>query len=163
MDSEGYRRALDAHKDRVYGYALRMLGNTAEAEDVAQEALVRLWRHRKKVDGLDAARAWLLRTAQNLCFDRLRQRRTRPQAVLDEERPGLTLAPDRAAHSGELAKEIGRALERLSHRDRSLVVMREIEGMSYGEIASSLEMPLGTVKATLHRAREKLRKTLISG
>lgn len=72
MDGDTYRQAVLTHKNRVFGYAVRLLGDRDDARDVAQEALMRLWEHREKVPELAAARAWLLKTAHRLCVDRAR-------------------------------------------------------------------------------------------
>jgi len=151
------------HKNRVHSFAAMMLRDAAEAQDVAQGALIRLWRFRGQV-GEQGARPWLMRTAHNLCIDRLRRRRVR--AAVDEgedvmerqadEKPG----PWQLAEAGELARKINEALCNLPTQDRAVVVMREVQGLPYDEIAHSLGVPLGTVKARLHRARERLRSKL---
>ena len=163
MEVGEYERAVVEHKDRVHSYAAWMLHDREEARDVAQEALVRLWTNRRTVR-MDSVKSWLLRTVHNLSIDRMRRRRTRAEADVDE----LTVLPDetrpdpeQTARGGEVGRVIGRALRKLTDRDRSLVLMREVHGLSYNEIAESVEMPLGTVKAALHRAREKLRRELV--
>ena len=164
MDREEYERAVLQHKDRVHGHAAWMLRNSDEARDVAQEALVKLWVHRQNVRP-ETVGAWLLRTSHNLCIDRLRRRRSRPQVdaevlmtLEDEDQPG----PERTAHTGELGRAISKALTALSPRDRSAVVLREVQGLSYEEIARTIDVPLGTLKSVLHRARERLRRELMT-
>lgn len=162
MDHEEFRRTVQRHKDRVHSYASWMLRDAEEAQDVAQEALLRLWTHRHSVDG--SCKGWLLRTTHNLCIDRIRRRRARPEvggealaaAPAVSKEPG----PYRLAAAGQAGERIALALEGLSPRDRALVLLREVEGMSYEEIASALGIPMGTMKAALHRAREKLRVAL---
>jgi RNA polymerase sigma-70 factor (ECF subfamily) len=161
MTSEGFRRAVLEHKDRLHSYAVWMVHDAEEARDVTQEALMRLWRHRESV--YDAtARSWLLRTVHNLCVDRMRRRQSRNE-VSSEVAPILIddgADPERSAASRLLRTAIGRALATLSERDRAIVLMREVQGMSYDEISTVLELPLGTLKSTLHRAREQLRQEL---
>jgi len=162
MDRDEFREAVLQHKDRVHSYASWMLRDGEEARDVAQEALVRLWQNSGKVHN-GSARAWLLRTARNLCIDRIRRRKTRPEvdegqilALPGDPGPG----PERLAASTELGRTLDRALEKIRPRDRALVLMREVEGLTYDEIAQAMGLPLGTLKAALHRAREKLRREL---
>ena len=162
MDSEAFERVAQEQKDRVYSYASMMLRGSAEAQDVAQEALVRLWQHRSGVED-DAARFWLRRTVHNLCIDRLRRRKSRPEMDLElDATPGPAAEnPHRLAESGELGREIRGALGKLPARDRAVLILREVQGLPYAEIAEILDLPLGTLKARLHRAREQLRNRLI--
>lgn len=163
MDNEGFETVVREQKDRVFAYATMMLRNRTEAQDVVQEAMVRLWRHQ---DGVEAAGApmWLKRTTHNLCIDRLRRRKTRPEVGVEElEATGTDAAPgpDRLAASDELGREIELALGKLSVQDRAVLLLREVQRRPYGEIADLLGLPMGTLKARLHRAREQLRKKLI--
>lgn len=164
MDADAYREVVMAAKDRVFGYAARLLGDREDARDVAQEALVRLWEHRDSVENGEAARAWLLRTAHNLCFDRLRMRSTRPQAdpVVLECVGGGGACPEREVRSRETGRAIEQVLAALEPRDRALLLLREVQGLSYDEMATLLELPLGTLKAALFRARERARAMLVS-
>jgi len=164
MDPRTFEQAVVEHKDRVHGYAAMMLRDRVEAQDVAQEALVRLWRHREEVDG-SLAGVWLLRTTRNLCIDRLRRRVVRSEVedgpeVL-ERHDGGAPDPERLAGSSETGRAVLRALAGLSEADRTVVVLREVQGLPYEEIAGTLGVPLGTLKARLHRARERLRAELV--
>lgn len=163
MERDGFERLVGAHKDRVYSYAAWMLHDLEEARDVTQETLVRLWQNRAKVREA-SAKSWLLTTAHHLCIDRIRRRKSRPEVGVDA--PGVPTVdtrprPDRLAGSAETARAIDRALDALTPQDRAVVLMREIQGMSYEEIARALDLPLGTLKAKLHRARDRLRRRLV--
>jgi len=164
MTDDSFRGAVEAYRDRVYGYAAWMLRDREEAGDVAQEAFVRLWEHRATVDEA-SARAWLLRTAHNLCIDRTRRRAVRQGPPAEEALPFLEdpgPGPDRLADGALAAHAIARALETLSPRDRSAVLLREVQGLPYETIAGMLDVPLGTLKAVLHRSRERLRRELVA-
>jgi len=163
MDNEAFEQAVHAHKDRVHSYAVMMLRDVEEARDVAQEALVRLWNNRNKVDP-DGARPWLMRATHNLCIDRIRKRKVRGEIdgeTLIPLQPDEAPGPGRLAESDEIGGVIRESLNLLSAGDRAVIVMREVQSMPYDEIAETLGLPLGTVKARLHRAREKLREKLI--
>jgi RNA polymerase sigma-70 factor (ECF subfamily) len=162
MDTEAFEEAVRVHKDRVHTYASYMLRDADSARDVAQEALMRLWTHRAGVEPA-GAKNWLLRTTHNLCIDRMRKLRVRSEVeagVVVFQRPDPRPDPERRAESGDLASRIGAALAELAPRDRAVVVMREIQGLAYEDIARALDLPLGTLKARLHRARERLRERL---
>ena len=163
MREEAFEAAVMLYKDRVHAYATLMLRDRTEAQDIAQEALVRLWEHREQVRE-DGARLWLMRTVRNLCIDRIRKVRVRSEvdegdAVVEAE-AASTPSPEKLTESGELGRQIEIALAALSLQDRSVLVMREVQGLPYDEIAEVLEVPLGTLKARLHRARERLRARL---
>jgi RNA polymerase sigma-70 factor (ECF subfamily) len=163
MEHEAFEKAVTMHKDRVYSYAARMLRDAAEAQDVAQEALVRLWQHRGQV-GADGARPWLMRTTHNLCIDRLRKRRVRAEIADAETAMQRQAAPDpgprQLVESSELGRVIENAMSSLAPADRAVLVMREVQKLPYDEIATALGLPLGTLKARLHRARDRLRAKL---
>jgi RNA polymerase sigma-70 factor (ECF subfamily) len=163
MDNVAFESVVRDEKDRIYSYATRMLRHSTEAQDVAQEALVKLWQHRSRVEA-DGARFWLRRTAHNLCIDRIRRRHSRPE-VDTELKESLTadsrVGPGRLAESAELARLIEAALGKLPLRDRAVLILREVQGLPYAEIAGILDVPLGTLKARLHRAREQLRAKLV--
>lgn len=163
MDERGFQRVVLEQGNRVYSYAAMILRDPGEAQDVVQEAMVRLWQHRETVDG-DGVRGWLKRTAHNLCIDRIRRRRIQPVPVAEEDpREPVDPTPDpgRLAESEQTARGIEAALERMSPLDRSVLVLREVQQLPYAEIAEILGLPLGTLKARLHRAREQLRRRLI--
>jgi RNA polymerase sigma-70 factor (ECF subfamily) len=162
MTSGEFERVAREHKDRVHGHAAWLLRDREEARDVAQEALVRLWQHRSDVDE-GASRGWLLRTVHNLCLDRHRRRAVRgivdrdpEEAHVEDPDPG----PERRALAAVMGGAIEQALACLGARDRAAVLLREVEGFSYDEIAEILGIPLGTLKASLHRSRERLRASL---
>jgi RNA polymerase sigma-70 factor (ECF subfamily) len=163
MDHETFESVVCEHKNRIYSYAARMLRGAAEAQDVAQEALVKLWQHRDRVEG-ETAQFWLRRTVHNLCIDRIRRRKASPETEgeLNETiSPDPSHGPGRLVEAAELGGRIEQELSKLPERDRAVLLLREVEGLQYAEIAKILDVPLGTLKARLHRAREQLRARLV--
>ena len=147
------------HADLVYRVALRVTGTPADAADAAQEALVKVWRGIADVHA-DRQRAWAARVARNAALDLLRRRSVRPAPGLAEavcephsDRP----LPDDDAEAGELRAELARAVGGLDEPYRSILVLREIEGLAYAEIADALDLPLNTLKVYLMRARRRVR------
>jgi RNA polymerase sigma-70 factor (ECF subfamily) len=163
MEVKAFEKAVLAHKDRVSAYAALMLGDNMEAQDVAQEAMIRLWQHRGRVDRR-GARPWLMRTTHNLCIDRIRKRKVRSEVDEGEKvvnrQAGAVPDAQQLAESCETGRTIRWALENMPAQDRAVLVMREVQGLPYGEIAEALGLPLGTLKARLHRARDRLRAKL---
>ncbi|HKQ59720.1 MAG TPA: RNA polymerase sigma factor [Candidatus Polarisedimenticolaceae bacterium] len=163
MEHEVFEAVVTLHKDRVHAYACTLLKDTEEARDVTQEILIRLWEHRRRVEP-QGARPWLMRATHNLCIDRIRRRRGRVDLDV-EDGPSTpadpTPGPERLAASDQSRQHLGLALASLSPMDRAVLVLREIQELPYDEIAATLGLPLGTLKARLHRARERLRERLV--
>jgi RNA polymerase sigma-70 factor (ECF subfamily) len=166
--SREFRRLADEHGGRIYTLALYLLGRREDAEDVTQEVLVRLWRHRDRIDPA-RARAWVAQVTRNLVIDVSRQRRMRATVFADSADADETMAvsidpgPDRAVMNGELRSALEAAIAGLDEPYRSILVMREIQDCSYQEIATVMCMPLGTVKVYLHRARRRVRDAIQTG
>jgi len=162
-DRRAFEEMVRAQQHRVYGLALRMLGNAAEAQDVAQEAFLRA--HRGLADFRGDARlsTWLYQIVSRLCLNRLAGSERRfarhgeeMLARLPDARPG----PDQTLERGELEEALHRAIAELPEERRIVVVLRDVEGLAYEEIAEVLELPVGTVRSRLHRARLDLKEKL---
>ena len=151
-----FRRLCQEHRDRIYTFAFYYMGNREDAEDITQEVLFRLWHHGLRMDDESAA-AWLTRVARNACLDALRQR-SRYRSVVSTQDPEPVLAVE--ADDVDLRRQLEAALTRLESPLREIVIMREIQGLSYREISQSLKLPLNTVKVYLHRGRRRLRTLL---
>jgi RNA polymerase sigma-70 factor (ECF subfamily) len=163
-----FPRLVEAHQDRLYSIALRFLGNTADAEEVAQDTFVRAYR---AIAGYDPARTralelrpWLAAILVNLCRNRVR--RPRPPAVpIDPHDPAApdpaTRDPRDSPHEVALRRDAARRwaalVAGLPERYRTPVVLRHVDGMSYDEMAAALGRPTGTLKAQVHRGLALLR------
>ena len=157
--------AVAKHGRRVFTLAAYLLGDREEAEDVTQEVLIRLWRRGHEV-APEKIGPWLVRVTRNACTDAVRRRGSGVRATTDSggrwpsdistEAPG----PEGLAHASQLGGRILEALRDLSEPHRSVVILREIQGLSYREIAEALKMPLSSVRVTLHRGRRRLREEL---
>ncbi len=156
------------HRGRVYSFARYLLSNREEAEDVTQEVLLRLWRHQ---DGVEEERlgAWLLRVTRNACYDLLRRRRadaTQPGMAasleVEEARELASAEPDpRAqAEAAEFRRRLLAALDELGEPYKSVIILREVQGLAHREIGEALGIPEATVRVHLHRGRKKLRERL---
>ncbi|TAK76051.1 MAG: sigma-70 family RNA polymerase sigma factor [Dehalococcoidia bacterium] len=156
-------------QDGVYGLSLRMLGDPAAAEDVTQDAFVRAWQRLETFRG-GSFRAWLFTIAANRARDELRRRGRRPTLSLDEARDDDDRADLDPADAGPTAQELveqaelRRALEAalltLPDDWREIVVLADIEGLNYAEVAAVTRIPVGTVKSRLSRARGRLRDVI---
>lgn len=161
-DPRAFEELVTTYQHRVFGVALRMLGSRAEAEEIAQEAFLRA--HRAVVSFRGDARlgTWLYGIASRLCLNRLSspdRRMARGDAALADV-PATT--PDAAAEveRAELDAALRTAIEELPNEQRLVLVLRDIEGLSYEEIADALALVPGTVRSRLHRARMQLKEKL---
>lgn len=163
MTLADFENVVTRHQTRVFGYALRILGDRDAAADAVQEAMLRLWRHRTTVTS-DGAAGWLIRVTRNVCLDQLRERQRHHDRVRGDvepdEGPDDRPLPDRVAASAVLRAYLERALAQLSEPYRSIVILREIEDYRYDEIGEALQLPMTTVKVYLHRGRRMLRNSL---
>ncbi len=170
-DLESFNRLVLAHQDQVYSLAYRFMGQRAAAEDAAQEAFIRAFRAIRSFRG-EHFRAWLLSITANACRDELRRQRRRPTrsldaptseddpSTLDPPDPGAT--PESIALNAELRGALERALLQLPEEWRLIVVLADVHGLSYDEVATAAALPLGTVKSRLSRARGRLRDILLA-
>ena len=150
------------HLDGAYRLARWLVGNEHDAEDVVQEACLRALRYFRTFSSRNS-RAWFLRIVRNTCYDWHSHTRQRATDVFDEEQhSGTTLTIDPEAlmlHAADVAL-IEHAMRKLSARFRELLVLREVEGLSYQELADVLGIPIGSVMSGLSRARQAFRRAL---
>lgn len=150
------------HLDAAYNLAWWLTRNKQDAEDVVQEALLRSYRFFCGLRG-GSARAWLLRIVRNTCYTFLRRKRPVPDIEFDETAfasNSLSANPEKALLRNDTRKEIRVALEALPLGFREVLILRELEGMSYKEISEVMAIPAGTVMSRLSRARGALRQSL---
>ena len=149
-------------RDRLYRLALRMTGDGGEAEDVVQEVLISGWQRRQEIEALDNPPAWLLRMTHNRAIDRLRSRKVRATneraAALGDQ---SDLTPHRLVESADTLGHIHRLMQQLPTDQRSVLQLREVEGLTYREIATTTGLTVDQVKVYLHRGRSKLRQLLL--
>ena len=159
--AEEFEQRLADCPTLAYRVALGVLRNTAEAEDVAQEAMLRAYRNFHRLRDRDRFRAWLVRTAWRLALDRIRsagRRERREQAAVDEQ-VGATGVDDVVA-TNEFQRKLAAALDELPEKLRMVIVLAAIEGYDTRETAKLLGVPEGTVKSRLHLARKRLAEAL---
>jgi RNA polymerase sigma-70 factor (ECF subfamily) len=153
-------------EDKIRGVAYRVLGSEDEARDVAQEAFLKAYRGLVAFKQEARFSSWLYQIALNLCRDRLRRRKTRATVSLEEaEATGTVIVETRpGAHERlqqlDLAHTVRRAIEALPDEQREVVVLKEYQGLTFLEIAQTLEVPVSTVKTRLYRGLGQLRLRL---
>jgi RNA polymerase sigma-70 factor (ECF subfamily) len=171
-DPQAFARLVALHERLVFNLAARLLGDLEEARDVSQEVFLQVFRTLGRFEGRSSLKTWIYRIAVNQCRNRHRfwRRRRRDRSISLE-----TLPPGDAARlctpgsaeqdydRGQRSLAVQRALRKVPFRQRAVLLLREIEGLTCEEAAETLGIPVGTVKSRLSRAREALRAALVAG
>jgi RNA polymerase sigma-70 factor (ECF subfamily) len=172
-DGEAFRLLVERYQGEVYSLAVRLVGRPEDAEDLTQETFLRAFRALRRYDPTRPFGAWLHTIASRLCIDRHRRNRaklvslTRPEEgtageerTIDLEDPGVT--PEEQAERSELARRLEALVQELPPESRAAILLRHQQDLPYEEIARTLGVPLGTVKARIHRARMMLKQKLLA-
>ncbi len=165
-DGAAFSELMAMHESRMYAVALRMCSNREDAQDCLQDAMIRIYRSIGGFKAQSSFSTWVYRITMNTCLDELRRRKVRGAASLD----GLLESgwspsdeddvPERHAIASEQRRTLDKAIADLPEDMRAAVVLRDIQGFSYDEIADMLTANIGTVKSRISRGRERLRQIL---
>jgi len=173
-DRTAFRQLFDKYHRRVFAVALGVVKNPSDAHDVVQEAFVKVHRHLSTFQGASSFYTWLYRITMNLAIDHLRRKKVARQVDFDESlkrddeledqgnlAPVLTNSdPGKTQSRKELAAKIQGALSTLPEIHRQCILLREVEGLSYEEIATIMKVPKGTIMSRLFHARRKMQNAL---
>jgi len=166
-----FEKILDKYEGKIYNMAYRMLGDVQDAEDAAQEAFMKAYASLDGFRGESSFSTWLYRIAKNVCLDEIRRRQRKPVYHLDEpvktptgemqrQLPDDAPSPDEVVVEYEKRTAVEEALKKLTPHHRTAIILRDIQGLSYNEMADILDVKLGTVKSRLYRARSSMRDVL---
>lgn len=164
-DRSAFNQLVVKYRNRVMGLAVRMLGDRAEAEDVAQDIFVKIYRSLDGFQGAALFSTWLYRVAANSCINHRRKIRLRRSVSVDVDEVEMS-QPDAPSNPHDLLEEkqlkllVEQAIRVLPEEQRIVLILRDIEGLTYEEIAETLDLELGTVRSRLHRARMALQGKL---
>jgi RNA polymerase sigma-70 factor, ECF subfamily len=158
-DQGAFRELARRHVPVMLGVARRILGNAAEAEDVAQEAMLRVWTHAPRWQPLAQFRTWLSRVVVNLCLDRKRKAAWVELEAAGEMADPAPLADD-SAETAERERLLAAAIAQLPERQRTAIVLSYTEGMSNAEVAEILNTTVSAVETLLVRGKQNLRRAL---
>jgi len=168
---DSFNTLVLTYQDMLFNTALRIMGDEDSAADATQEAFLSAFRAIKSFRG-GSFKAWLLRTVTNACYDELRRQKRRPTVPLEPETDDgeemetprwladPSMSPEEEVEADDLEHAIQHCLDELPVEFRTVVVLTDIQGMDYKEVASAIRTPLGTIKSRLARARLRLRECL---
>jgi RNA polymerase sigma-70 factor, ECF subfamily len=160
-DQAVFEEVVKVYQDRIYNLCHYLLGNHQDAEDAAQDIFIKVFRSLAQFKPEASLFTWLYRIGVNTCLDY--KRKSRPvsdQSDALDLRPSTEPSPEQTLQSQEIGLAIQAALRQLSKPFRAIIVLKEIEGLEYEEIAKVMNISIGTVKSRLSRAREELRRIL---
>ncbi len=149
-------------RDKLYRFALRMLGSVEEAEDVVQEVLIRVWNKGQGMQEYLNMEAWCMRMTKNLSIDKIRTRKIQV-GTSEAENTGdyLATCPGHLLEIKEQMESVHRIIASLPEKQKMVIQLRDVEGYTYQEISQMLEIPMNQVKVSLHRARKQIKEKLI--
>lgn len=170
-DGDAFEQLVTAYERKVYATAYRYLGNEADALDMSQEVFIRVFRFLDKFNEESSFSTWLYRITINVCKDGIKKRSGRNELPLEmpDEEHGTYVNeisdsrynPVEVFEKAELSRNIREGIESLPFNYKEIIIMRDICGLTYEEIAEGLKLEIGTVKSRISRARERLRKYLL--
>ena len=165
-DQDAFASLVHLYEKRVMALALRMCRSPEDAAEAAQEAFLAAWQGLPNFRGESSFSTWLYRLTSNACVDLLRKENRHQGPSLDDgtvsaEVPDPTPTPEKAVEQQELRRQIEAGLQTLSPEHREVLILREIQQLSYDEIADVLSLDLGTVKSRINRGRRQLREFLL--
>lgn len=170
---QAFEELSEEHYTKVYNICYRMLNNPDDAVEQAQEAFIKAFRYIKDFKGNCSFSTWLYRIATNTCLDFIRKNKNKHNVSLEQETyEDITIkdrlmsdlpGPEKIAETNAQKAAIKEAMAKMSEKNRIIIVLRDFMGLSYDQIAESLETPVGTVKSRISRARAELRELLCQG
>jgi len=161
-ESRAFDTIVERYEQRVYAITLRMTGNVEDARDAMQDVFISALRALRSFRGDAQLSTWIHRVAVNASLDVLRKRKRHVAQPLEEagERPSDDVGPEDAAARAARAVEVQRALQAVSEEHRAVLVLHDLQDLDYAETAAALDIPVGTVKSRLHRARSEMARLL---
>ncbi len=171
-DARAFEILIEKHQKRIFSIAYRIAGNQEDAADMTQEVLIKIFRNIKKFKGKSKFSTWLYRVATNTCLDEVKKLNKQVVYSLQEEIEtedgkisaeiaDTAMTPEERLEQREIRGVVNIAISMLSDEHKKIIILREIEGFSYDEIAAILKCSAGTVKSRISRAREQLRNILL--
>jgi len=167
-DINAFEKLIIQYEKLIFNVCYRIMGNAEDAKDISQEAIIKIYKNMNKCNDASTFKAWACKIANNACLDELRKRKGKFTQSIDagddEIEPQIKseiLTPEEEFIRKETITEVSFAIQKLSDLYRVLLVLRDIQGLSYEEISQTLDMPIGTVKSRIFRARNNLKDIIL--
>jgi RNA polymerase sigma-70 factor (ECF subfamily) len=161
-ETEAFGQLVAKYRNKIFTFVYGMVRNEHDAWDLAQEAFLTVWRSSDQFEGRSSFYTWLHTVTKNVTFSFLRRKGHRQEVELNETIPSALPGPDADYQRSEIRERVNAAIANLSPEQRTVLVLKELEGLEYHEIAELLNLPIGTVMSRLFYARRNLRSLLES-
>jgi RNA polymerase sigma-70 factor (ECF subfamily) len=170
-DIEAFEKLIEGCQKKVFNITFRMIGNYDDANELAQEVFLKAFRSIKKFKGDSLFSTWIYKVTANVCLDEIRRRKNKFTLSLDEEVeygdgelkrqiPDNAPTPDVEVETNQIKEVVNKSIQELPEDYKSIIILRDIQGLSYDEISKIFDCPEGTVKSRINRARQALKKIL---
>lgn len=160
-DKQAYAHIINKYKNQLYATILRMTKNPQDAQDLVQEAFIKVYRNLDKYDASGSFSGWLYRVAINHCMDEFRKKRhSMTHIEVDEEKVVNPNHPELVFLKKEKSRQLERLISTLPEDERLIILLRYVNEISYEEIGEMLDVPISTVRNKLHRGKKKMRETV---
>lgn len=163
MSSEVFLAQIMPIKQKLFRFALRLLGNEEDAKDIIQDAFLKVWHNKEKMGELQNLEAWCMRITRNLALDKLKSKKYRVTDHIDranEVPANHQQTPHQRSEQSDLMRRVHGLIHALPEKYKTILQLRDIDGLSYQEIADVLDIEMSEVKVNLHRARKQVREQL---
>lgn len=163
MSSEVFLSQIMPIKQKLFRFALRLLGNEEDAKDIIQDAFMKVWHNKEKMGELENLEAWCMRITRNLALDKLKSKKYRITDNLDrasEVAAHHQQTPHQRSEQSDLMRRVHGIIHALPEKYKTILQLRDMDGLSYQEIADVLDIEMSEVKVNLHRARKQVREQL---
>lgn len=164
MSLETFKSRVLPAKNKLYRFALRILGDHEEANDIVQEVMIKVWNRRDSIETLHNTEAWCMQITKNLCYDKIKSKAYQTNVAIPEnwEISDSRDTPANHTERNDAMKQIHQFINQLPDKQKLVMQLRDIEGLSYKEISEALEIDLNQVKVNLFRARKTVRENLVN-
>lgn len=160
MNLEDFKQQVLPLKNKLFRFAIRLVENKEEAEDIVQEVLIKLWNRREKLDEYRSIEALAMVTTRNLCLDKLKRSKITAEKMQDLKYDITETQAEQKKDLSDIILRIHKIIQTLPEQQRSIIQLRDIEGYEFEVIAELLDMTENAVRVNLSRARKKIRETL---
>lgn len=169
-DTNAFGTLVASYEKFIFNVACKMFSNSEDASDIAQEALIKAYKNIDKFDFNSSFSTWLYRITVNACIDEMRRRKGRESISIDaeDEEGGLTvqiedtsLGAEERVIQNETVSEVRAAIDKLSEEHKTVIILRDLQDMTYEQVAQTLDLSIGTVKSRLARARKSLKDIIL--
>lgn len=158
-DQHAFAELVNRYKGTVFRHAFAMVNDRMEAEDIAQEAFTKAFYSLPRLGNEYAFTSWMTRIVSNLCYDHMKKVKNKKTVDVED----YPLEAKKSIDQSDLKLTIEEALQKLTYEHRASIILRDLQGFSYDEIAQILKIPIGTVKSRINIARKQLKKELMGG